>query len=131
MRLSDLSGKVWVGVALLSTLLPWVESGLQVLPVTAAVREDAWLAAMLATLLCVVAGFATARHSAHGFQVGWVALALFMVVLVAMFAVMDLLPRSDRALYIACFALFGLSAASFLSLQTSASTAAEAQLPQW
>jgi hypothetical protein len=129
MRLS--SEKVWVGVALLAILLPWLEGAFEVLPVTSAVREDTWLAAMLATLLCVVAGFATARHSLHGFQVGWVALALFMAVLVAMFAVMDLLPRSDQALYIACFALFGLSAASFLSLTRASGAGGESELPQW
>jgi hypothetical protein len=42
---------------------------------------------------------------------------LFLAVIVAMFGFMDLLPRADRALYILCFALFGLSAASFLSLR--------------
>ena len=44
-------------------------------------------------------------------------LCCFWRSVVAMFAVMDLIPRSDRALYIMCFALFGLSAASFLSLR--------------
>ena len=114
MRIAD---TVRVFAALLTTALPWLERDLQVLPVSGTVREEAWLAATFATLLCVIAGYATARHSFDGFRLGWVSLVLFLAVLVAMFAVMDLIPRSDRALYIMCFALFGLSAASFLSLR--------------
>jgi hypothetical protein len=65
----------------------------------------------------VVAGYATARHSTQGMHVGWTSLVLFLALLVTMFGFMDLLPRADRALYIVSFALFGLSAASFLSLR--------------
>ena len=114
MRIAD---KLLVCAALLTTILPWLERVLHVLPVSGAAREEAWLAATLATLLCVIAGYATARHSFSGFRLAWVSLVLFLAVMVAMFAVMDLIPRSDRALYIMCFALAGLSAASFLSLQ--------------
>ena len=114
MRIAD---KMRVFAALLTTALPWLERDLQVLPVSGTAREAVWLAATLATLLCVIAGYATARHSFGGFRLGWVSLVLFLVVVVAMFAVMDLIPRSDRALYIMCFAFAGLSAASFLSLR--------------
>ena len=114
MRIAD---KMRVFAALLTTALPWLERDLQVLPVSGTARETAWLAATLATLLCVIAGYATARHSFEGFRLGWVSLVLFLAVVVAMFAVMDLIPRSDRALYIMCFAFAGLSAASFLSLR--------------
>ena len=114
MRIAD---KLLVCAALLTTALPWLERVLQVLPVSGAAREEAWLAATFATLLCVIAGYATARHSSSGFRLGWVSLQLFLAVMVAMFAVMDLIPRSDRALYIMCFAFAGLSAASFLSLR--------------
>ncbi len=115
MRIADTTR---VFAAMLTTALPWLERDLQVLPVSGTVREEAWLAATFATLLCVIAGYATARHSFDGFRLGWVSLVLFLAVLVAMFAVMDLIPRSDRALYIMCFALAGLSAASFLSLRS-------------
>ena len=103
--------------SLLATGLPWLERTYQVLPVTQRVREDALSAAMLATLLCVIASYATARYSAQGLQVGWASLVLFLAVVVALFGFMDLLPRADRALYILYFALFGLSTASFLSLR--------------
>lgn len=103
--------------SLLATGLPWLEGTYQVLPVTQRVREDALPAAMLATLLCVIAGYATARYSTQGLQVGWTSLVLFLAVVVALFGFMDFLPRADRGLYILCFALFGLSAASFLSIR--------------
>ena len=103
--------KPWV--SLLAILLPLVERSYQVLPVTQAVRQDALPAAVLATLLCVIAGYATARHSIQGLQVGWTSLVLFLAVVVALFGFMDLIPRGDRGLYVLCFALFGLSAASF------------------
>ncbi len=114
MRIAD---KMRVFAALLTTTLPWLERDLQMLPVSGTAREAAWLAATLATLLCVIAGYATARHSFEGFRLGWVSLMLFLAVVVTMFTVMDLIPRSDRALYIMCFVLFGLSASSFLSLR--------------
>ncbi len=72
---------------------------------------------MLASLLCVIAGYATARHSYHGLAVGWSALMLFMSVVVVLFGFMDLVPRGEHGLYIASFALFGLSVSSFLSLK--------------
>ena len=109
--------QVSAAMSLLATALPWLERTYQVLPVTQRIRDDVLPAAMLATLLCVIAGYATARHSTQGMQVGWTSLVLFLAVIVAMFGFMDLLPRADRALYILCFALFGLSAASFLSLR--------------
>lgn len=103
--------------SLLATALPWLERTYHVLPVTQRIRDDVLAAATLATLLCVIAGYTTARHSTQGMQVAWTSLVLFLAVTVAMFGFMDLLPRADRALYILCFALFGLSAASFLSLR--------------
>jgi hypothetical protein len=104
-------------MSLLATTLPLLERIYQVLPVTQRVRMEALPAAMLATLLCVIAGYATARHSGNGLQVGWTSLVLFLVTVVALFGFMDLIPRGDRALYILTFALFGLSAASFLSIR--------------
>ena len=109
--------QIRAAVSLLAIGLPWLERTYQVLPVTQRIRDDVLPAAILATLLCVIAGYATARYSTQGMHVGWTALVLFLAVLVAMFAFMDLLPRADRALYILSFALFGLSVASFLSLR--------------
>jgi hypothetical protein len=103
--------------SLLAAALPLLERSYQVLPVTQRIREDVLPAAMLATLLCIIAGYATSRHSLRGLQVGWTSLVLFMAVIVAMFGFMDLIPRGDRALYIDCFAFFGLSAASVLSIR--------------
>jgi hypothetical protein len=103
--------------SLLAAGLPWVERAYQVLPVSQRAREDALPAAALATLLCVIAGYATTRHSAQGLNVGWTALVLFLAAVVALFGVLDLFPRGERGLYILCFALFGLSAASFLALR--------------
>lgn len=106
--------KPWL--SLLATGLPIVERSYNVLPVSEAVRTAALPAAILATLLCVIAGYATARYSLQGLQVGWTSLVLFLAVVVALFGFMDLIPRVDRGLYIVCFSLFGLSAASFLSI---------------
>lgn len=105
-------------MSLLAVAVPWLERVFHVLPVANSVRDAALPAAVLATLLCVVAGYATARHSYQGLQVGWTALVLFLAVVVAMFGFMDLIPRGERGLYILCFALFGLGAASFLSLKS-------------
>ena len=112
-----IANQVKASVSLLATGLPLLERSYEVLPVSQRVREDALAAAVLATLLCVIAGYATARHSIHGLQVGWTSLVLFLAVVVALFGFMDLIPRGDRALYILGFALFGLSAASFLSIR--------------
>jgi len=106
--------KPWISV--LATALPLVERSYQVLPVSQAVRDAALPAAVLATVLCVIAGYATARYSVQGLQVGWTSLVLFLGVIVALFGFMDMIPRFDRGLYILCFGLFGLSASSFLSL---------------
>jgi len=114
MRIAD---PIRASVSLLATGLPLVERSYEVLPVSQRVREDALPAAVLATVLCVIAGYATARHSTQGLQVGWTSLTLFLAVVVALFGFMDLIPRGDRGLYILCFALFGLSAASFLSIR--------------
>jgi hypothetical protein len=103
--------------SLLATGLPWVERAYQVFPVSQRVRQDALPAAMLATLLCVIAGYATARYSTQGLQVGWTSLVLFLAAVVTLFGFIDLFPRGERGLYILCFALFGLSAASFLSIR--------------
>jgi len=112
MRIAD---PIRASVSLLATGLPLVERSYEVLPVSQRVREDALPAAVLATVLCVIAGYATARHSTQGLQVGWTSLTLFLAVVVALFGFMDLIPRGDRGLYILCFALFGFCAASFLS----------------
>ena len=103
--------------SLLATGVPLLERTYQLLPVSQRVRDTALPAAVLATLLCVVAGYATARYSTQGMQVGWTSLVLFLAAVVALFGFIDLFPRGERGLYILCFALFGLSAASFLSLR--------------
>lgn len=110
--------------SLLATALPWVERAYRVLPVGDRIRQDALPAAALATLLCVIAGYATARYSTQGLQVGWTSLVLFLAAVVALFGFIDLFPRGERGLYILCFALFGLSAASFLSLR-------QEDVPRW
>jgi hypothetical protein len=68
---------------------------LNILTAEQRVREDALSAAVLATLLCVIAGYATARYSVQGLQVGWTSLVLFLAVVVALFGFMDLLPRAS------------------------------------
>jgi len=111
-RMSD---QIKAAFSLLAVGVPWLEQMYRVLPVSDGVRESALPAAVLATLLCVIAGYATARQSVHGLQVGWTSLVLFLGVVVALFGFMDMIPRGTRGLYILCFALFGLSVASFLS----------------
>ena len=117
MRIAD---QVKAGIGLLATGLPLLERAYPVLPVTQRVRGEALPAAMLASLLCVLAGYATARHSGRGLAVGWTSLVLFLSVLVALLAFMDLIPRGERGLYVMCFALFALSSASFLSIRHEA-----------
>ena len=82
--------------SLLAVGLPWVERAYQVLPVSQRAREDALPAAALATLLCVIAGYATTRHSTQGLNVGWTALVLFLSAVVALFGFLDLFPRGER-----------------------------------
>ena len=114
MRIGD---AVRASASVLAVGLPVLERSYEVLPVAAPVREDALLAAVLTTLLCVIAGYATSRHSIRGLEVGWTSLVIFLGIVVAQFAVMDLMPRAERALYILGFGLFGLSAAAFLSIR--------------
>jgi len=109
--------EIRAAVSLFAAGLPWVERAYQVLPVSQRAREDALPAAALATILCVIAGYATTRHSTQGLNVGWTSLVLFLAAVVALFGFIDLFPRGERGLYILSFALFGLSAASFLSLR--------------
>jgi hypothetical protein len=109
--------EIRAAVSLLAAGLPWVERAYRVLPVSQRAREDALPAAALATILCVIAGYATTRHSTQGLNVGWTSLVLFLAAVVALFGFIDLFPRAERGLYILSFALFGLSAASFLSLR--------------
>ena len=111
-----MSNQVRVTACILAVGAPWLERVFKVFPVSDAVRESALPAAVLASLLCVIAGYATARHSYHGLAVGWSALVLFMGLVVALFGFMDLIPRGVHGLYISCFALFGLSVSSFLSI---------------
>lgn len=112
-----LADRLRAATSLLAAGLPWLEASYEVLPVAQRSREEALPAAILATLLCVIAGYATSRHSLRGLQVGWTSLIVFLLVVVALFGFMDLITRGDRALYILCFASFGLSAASFLSIR--------------
>ena len=127
-RIAD---QVKASASLLAIALPLLERSYAVLPVSQRVRADALAAAMLATSLCVIAGYATARHSFRGLEVGWTSLTLFLLVVVALFGFMDLIPRGDRALYILCFALFGLSAASFLSIRHNDSDARPTTTTPW
>ncbi len=113
----QIADQVRASIGLFATALPLVEQSYRVLPVAQRIREDSLPAAVLASLLCVIAGYATARHSNRGLDVGWTALVLFLAVLVALLAFMDVIPRGERGLYVLCFALFSLSAASFLSIK--------------
>jgi hypothetical protein len=117
--------------SLLAAGLPLLERSFEVLPVARRVREDVLPAAVIATLLCVVAGYATSRNSVSGLAVGWSALVLFLGVVVAMFGFADLIPRWGRALYILSFALFGLSAAAFLSIRHEAGNEMPARMSRW
>ena len=111
-----MADQIKVAASILAAGAPWLERVFRVFPVTDAVRDAALPAAVLASVLCVIAGYATARHSYHGLAVGWTALMLFMAVVVALFGFMDLIPRGQHGMYISCFALFGLSVSSFLSI---------------
>jgi hypothetical protein len=106
-----------VAAMILAIGVPWWERMFRVLPVDDTVRTAALPAAVLVTILCVIAGSATARHTFSGMQVAWSSLVLFLGVVVVMFGYMDLIPRGERGLYILCFALFGLSVSSFLSVK--------------
>ena len=129
--LKRVGDQVTAAASLLATALPLVERSYSILPVSQRVRADALVAAMLATLLCVIAGYATARHSFSGLQVGWMSLVLFLAAVVALFGFRDLIPRGDHALYILCFALFGLSASSFLSIRREDTSQRSAAVTQW
>ncbi|PYR37202.1 MAG: hypothetical protein DMF90_07635 [Acidobacteria bacterium] len=113
----QIADQVRASISLFATALPLVERAYRVLPVAQRIRDDSLAAAMVASLLCVIAGYATARHSNRGLDVGWAALVLFLAVLVALLAFLDVIPRGERGLYVLCFALFSLSAASFLSIR--------------
>jgi hypothetical protein len=112
-----MTDQIKASMSILAAGAPWLERVFRVFPVADAVRDAALPAAVLASVLCVIAGYATARHSYHGLAVGWVSLMLFMAVVVALFGFMDLIPRGQHGLYISCFALFGLSVSSFLSIK--------------
>ena len=58
MRIAD---QIRAAIGLLAAGLPWIEGSYKILPVSQRVREDALPAAVLATLLCVIAEYATAR----------------------------------------------------------------------
>jgi len=123
--------QVKVTLSILAAGAPWLERVFRVFPVADAIRDAALPAAVLASLLCVIAGYATARNSGHGLAVGWSALLLFMAVVVALFGFMDLIPRGQHGLYISCFALFGLSVSSFLSLKPYVEEAPAAPATRW
>lgn len=126
-----MSNQIRVTISILAVGAPWLERVFRVFPVTDAIREAALPAAVLASLLCVIAGYATARHSGHGLAVGWTSLVLFMGIVVALFGFMDLIPRGEHGLYISCFALFGLSVASFLSIKPYVEEAPAAPATRW
>ena len=106
-----------IGAACLTVLLPLIERSYLLLPIAPAVREDALPGALLAALVCVVGGYATASYSDRGLDVGWTAMVLFLATLVAIVAFLDLIPRGERSLYIMAFAFFSLSVSSFLCLR--------------
>ena len=92
MRIAD---GIRASTSLLAAGLPLLERSFEVLPVTRRVREDVLPAAVIATLLCVVAGYATSRNSFNGLAVGWPSLVLFLGVVVALFGFAELIPRGD------------------------------------
>jgi ABC-type maltose transport system permease subunit len=126
-----MADQIKAAASILAAGAPWLERVFRVFPVTDAVRDAALPAAVLASLLCVIAGYATSRHSYHGLAVGWTALMLFMAVVVALFGFMDLIPRGQHGMYISCFALFGLSVSSFLSLKPYVEEVPSAPATRW
>ncbi|NOT28518.1 MAG: hypothetical protein HOP16_20745 [Acidobacteria bacterium] len=126
-----MSNQIKVTVSMLSVGAPWLERVFRVFPVADAVREAALPAAVLASLLCVIAGYATSRNSGHGLAVGWCALFLFMAIVIVLFGFMDMVPRGVHGLYISTFALFGLSVASFLSIKPHAEAPPQGPMVRW
>jgi len=126
-----MTDQIKVAVSILAAGAPWLERVFRVFPVDDAIRTAALPAAVLASLLCVIAGYATARNSGHGLAVGWTALVLFMAVVVALFGFMDLIPRGQHGMYISCFALFGLSVSSFLSIKPYVEPSSATPVTRW
>jgi hypothetical protein len=126
-----MSNQIKVTISILSVGAPWLERVFRVFPVTDAVRDAALPAAVISSLLCVIAGYATARHSGHGLAVGWCALFSFMAIVVVLFGFMDMVPRGVHGLYISTFALFGLSVASFLSIKPYVEDTSQASMVRW
>jgi hypothetical protein len=88
---------------------------MNVLPVSARIRDAALPVAILTSLAAVAAGVATARQTGEGLTVGWMSLVLFVVTTILLYGFMDLVPRAASGLYVLFFASFTLSVSSFLS----------------
>jgi len=103
-------------LSLLSAALPLVEKyWMNVLPVSARIRDGVLPVTILASLAAVAAGVATARQTGEGLTVGWMSLLLFVVTTILLYGFMDFAPRATSGLYILFFASFTLSVSSFLS----------------
>jgi len=105
-----------VFLSLLSASLPLVEKyWINVLPVSARVRDGVLPVAILASLAAVAAGVSTARQTDAGLTVGWMSLLVFLVTTILLYGFMDFVPRATSGLYVLFFATFTLSVSSFLS----------------
>jgi len=103
-------------ISLTTVALPYVEkSWLAVLPVTARIRGSLMPVAVLACVVAVLAGVATARQTAGGLAMGWFALCLFLATTIVLYGVVDFWPHATSGLYVVFFASFSLAIASFLT----------------
>jgi hypothetical protein len=117
------SGRSWsvVGIAkgllgLASAALPLVEQHyISVLPVSAGLRNGLLPVAILASIAAAAAGTTTAQQTTEGLTVGWISLMVFLFATIALYGVLDLVPRAGGGLYVVFFASFTLSVSSFLS----------------
>lgn len=109
-------------VSLATAALPFVEKlYFTVLPVTARIRGSLMPVAILASVVAVFAGVATARQTGEGLTIGWVSLVLFLATTIALYSALDVAPRAASGLYIVFFASFSLAVTSFLSSHGSSS----------
>ena len=109
-------------VSLATAALPFVEKlYFTVLPVTARIRGSLMPVAILASVVAVFAGVATARQTGEGLTIGWVSLVLFLATTIALYSALDFAPRAASGLYIVFFASFSLAVTSFLSSHGSSS----------
>lgn len=99
----------------LTVLVPLLEKGPAVLPVSSQVRQECLPIAVFVCFLAVVAGYSTGRHTINGLFIGWCFLLLFLIVLTVQLAGVPHLPWAQRPLYVLIFTFFSLSTSAFLA----------------